>query len=103
MKFKSIGYSDIDDFRKLNSGFVEESKDELVRKIQEKYGINNEAVDLIDDINNDSFGDVVCGNQTSGVITYFMGDSSGIQTAQVINIGSFLWGVSSGDINNDGF
>ena len=51
MKFKSFIDSDIEDFRKLNIGIVKDSKDELVRKIQEKYGINNETVDLIEDIN----------------------------------------------------
>jgi hypothetical protein len=52
MKFKSFIDSDIDDFRKLNIGIVDESKDELVRKIEEKYGIRNETVGLIEDINN---------------------------------------------------
>jgi len=51
MKFKSFIDSDIDDFRKLNIGIVEDSKEELVRKIQEKYGIKNDVVELIDDIN----------------------------------------------------
>lgn len=51
MKFKSFIDSDIDDFRKLNIGIVENSKEELVRKIQEKYGIKNEVVEIIDDIN----------------------------------------------------
>ena len=41
MKFKSFIDSDIEDFRKLNIGIVESSKEELVRKIQEKYGIRN--------------------------------------------------------------
>jgi len=52
MKFKSFIDSDIKDFRKLNVGIVNDSKDELVRKIQEKYGIKNETIELIDDINN---------------------------------------------------
>ena len=52
MKFKSFIDSDIEDFRKLNIGIVKESKDELVRKIEEKYGIRNETVGLIEDINN---------------------------------------------------
>lgn len=52
MKFKSFIDSDIEDFRKLNIGIVNDSKEELVRKIEEKYGIRNETVDLIDDINN---------------------------------------------------
>jgi hypothetical protein len=49
--FKSFIDSDIEDFRKLNIGIVEKSKDDLVRKIEEKYGIHNETVELIDDIN----------------------------------------------------
>lgn len=51
MKFKSFIDSDIEDFRKLNIGIVNNSKEELVRKIQEKYGIKNEVVGIIDDIN----------------------------------------------------
>jgi hypothetical protein len=51
MKFKSFIDSDIADFRKLNVGIVENSKEELVRKIQEKYGIKNEVIEIIDDIN----------------------------------------------------
>jgi len=51
MKFKSFIDSDIEDFRKLNISIVEDSKDELVRKIQEKYGIKNEVVGIMDDIN----------------------------------------------------
>jgi hypothetical protein len=51
MKFKSFIDSDIDDFRKLNIGIVKHSKEELVRKIQDKYGIKNEVVEIIDDIN----------------------------------------------------
>lgn len=51
MKFKSFIDSDIEDFRKLNIGIVKDSKDELVRKIEEKYGIRNETVDLIEDVN----------------------------------------------------
>ena len=51
MKFKNFIDTDIEEFRKLNIGIVEESKDELVRKIEEKYGIRNEAVDLINDLN----------------------------------------------------
>ena len=51
MKFKSFIDSDIDDFRNLNIGIVRNSKEELVRKIEEKYGIKNELVGLIDDIN----------------------------------------------------
>jgi hypothetical protein len=44
MKFKSFIDSDIEDFRKLNIGIVENSKDDLVRKIEEKYGIKNEVL-----------------------------------------------------------
>lgn len=51
MKFKSFIDSDIEDFRKLNINIVEDSKEELVRKIEEKYGIKNEAVGIMDDIN----------------------------------------------------
>lgn len=51
MKFKSFVDSDIEDFRKLNIAIVDYSKDELVRKIQEKYGIKNEVVRIMDDIN----------------------------------------------------
>lgn len=51
MKFKSFIDSDIEDFRKLNIGIVEDSKEELVRKIEEKYGIRNEVVGIMDEIN----------------------------------------------------
>lgn len=51
MKFKSFIDSDINDFRKLNVGIVEDSKEELVRKIEEKYGIKNEVVDTMNEIN----------------------------------------------------
>lgn len=51
MKLKNFLDSDIEDFRKLNIGIVEDSKEELVRKIEEKYGIRNETVGLIDDLN----------------------------------------------------
>ena len=51
MKLKNFLDSDIEDFRKLNIGIVDDSRDELVRKIEEKFDIRNETVDLIDDIN----------------------------------------------------
>ena len=51
MKFKSFINSDIEDFKKLNIGIVKNSKEELVFKIQEKYGIKNEVIGIIDDIN----------------------------------------------------
>lgn len=51
MKFKSFIDSDIEDFRKLNIGIVDESREELVRKIEEKYGIKNDFIGLLDDIN----------------------------------------------------
>jgi hypothetical protein len=51
MKFKSFIDSDIEDFRKLNVGIVRKSKDELVRKIEEKYNIKNEFMELLEDIN----------------------------------------------------
>jgi hypothetical protein len=50
-KFKNFIDSDIEDFRKLNVGIVDESREELVRKIEEKYGIRNETVDLLNDLN----------------------------------------------------
>jgi len=51
MKFKSFIDSDIEDFRKLNISIVDKSKDDLVSKIQEKYGIKNEVVEIMNDIN----------------------------------------------------
>ena len=51
MKFKSFIDSDIEDFRKLNISIVDESRDDLVRKIEEKYGIKNEVIGIMDDIN----------------------------------------------------
>jgi uncharacterized UPF0160 family protein len=51
MKFKSFIDSDINDFRKLNVGIVKNSKEDLVRKIQEKFNIKNEVMELLDDIN----------------------------------------------------
>lgn len=51
MKFKSFIDSDIEDFRKLNISIVDNSKDELVRKIEEKYGIKNEVIGIMDEIN----------------------------------------------------
>jgi len=51
MKFKSFIDSEIEDFRKLNIGIVKKSKDELVRKIEEKYGIKNDTINIINDIN----------------------------------------------------
>jgi len=50
-KFKNFIDSDIEDFRKLNIGIVDESRDDLVRKIEEKYGLRNESVDLLNDLN----------------------------------------------------
>ncbi len=50
MKFKSFIDSDIEDFRKLNIGIVDSSKEELVRKIEEKYGVPNNVVSLMNDI-----------------------------------------------------
>lgn len=51
MKFKSFIDSDIEDFRKLNVGIVNDSKDELVRKIQEKFNIKNGVIEIMDDLN----------------------------------------------------
>jgi hypothetical protein len=51
MKFKSFIDSDIEDFRKLNISIVDESKEDLVRKIEEKYGIKNEVIGIMNDIN----------------------------------------------------
>jgi len=50
-KFKNFIDTDIEEFRKLNVGIVKDSEDELVRKIEKKFGLRNETVDLIDDIN----------------------------------------------------
>jgi len=50
-KFKNFIDSDIEDFRKLNVGIVDESRDDLVRKIEEKFGLRNESVDLLHDLN----------------------------------------------------
>jgi hypothetical protein len=51
LKFKSFIDSDIEDFRKLNISIVEKSRDDLVDKIEKKYGIKNEVIGIIDDIN----------------------------------------------------
>lgn len=51
MKFKNFVDHDIEDFRKLNVGIVKESEAELVRKIEEKYGLRNNAVGLIKELN----------------------------------------------------
>lgn len=51
MKFKSFIDSDIEDFRKLNIGIVKKSKEELFHKIEEKYGIKNEVIEIINDVN----------------------------------------------------
>ena len=51
MKFKSFIDTDIEEFRKLNIGIVKDSEDELVRRIEEKFDLRNETVDLINDIN----------------------------------------------------
>lgn len=51
MKFKSFINSDIEDFRKLNIGIVKNSKEELVRKIQEKYGIDGSIIETINKLN----------------------------------------------------
>lgn len=51
MNFKSFIDSDIEDFRKLNISIVKKSKDDLVKKIEEKYNIKNETIQIIDDIN----------------------------------------------------
>lgn len=50
-KFKNFIDNDIEEFRKLNVGIVEKYEDELVRKIEEKYGIRNEVAELINDLN----------------------------------------------------
>jgi len=50
-KFKDFIDNDIEEFRKLNIGIVEESKDELVRKIEKKYGLKNDSMKLINDLN----------------------------------------------------
>jgi hypothetical protein len=51
MKFKSFVDHDIEDFRKLNVGIVKKSEAELVRKIEEKYNLRNDAVGLIRELN----------------------------------------------------
>jgi len=51
MKFKHFVDHDIEDFRKLNVGIVKESEAELVHKIEEKYGLSNNAVGLIKELN----------------------------------------------------
>lgn len=68
MKFKSFIDSDIEDFRKLNIGIVDDSKEELVRKIEEKYGIKNEVVGIMDDIN------VLLGRKTKVGFTFETSD-----------------------------
>lgn len=50
-KFKDFIDNDIEEFRKLNIGILEESKDELVSKIEKKYGLRNDSMELINDIN----------------------------------------------------
>jgi len=60
MKFKSFIDSDIEDFRKLNVGIVKKSKDGLVRKIEEKFNIKNDVIELLDDIN------ILLGNKKVG-------------------------------------
>jgi hypothetical protein len=49
-KFKDF-IDEIEEFRKLNIGIVKESKDELVRKIENKYGLRNDSMKLINDLN----------------------------------------------------
>ena len=51
MKFKNYVDCDIEEFRKLNVGLIKESEDELVRKVEEKYNLRNEAVGLITELN----------------------------------------------------
>ena len=51
MKFKKFVDHDLEDFRKLNVGIVKKSEAELVRKIEEKYNLRNEAVVLINELN----------------------------------------------------
>ena len=51
MKFKNFVDHDIEEFRKLNVGIIEKSEEELVRKIEEKYGIRNETITLISELN----------------------------------------------------
>ena len=51
MKFKNFVDHDIEEFRKLNVGIIKESEAELVRKIEEKYGLRNNAVGLIKELN----------------------------------------------------
>jgi uncharacterized protein YjcR len=51
MKFKSFIDKDIEEFRRLNIGIVEKSEDEVVRKIEEKYGLQNSTANLINSLN----------------------------------------------------
>ena len=51
MKFKNFVDHDLEEFRKLNVGLIEKSEEELVRKIEEKYGIRNEAMSIITELN----------------------------------------------------
>lgn len=51
MDFEKYLDKDIEDFRKLNIGIIKNSKDELVRKVKERYRIDDEVVELLEDIN----------------------------------------------------
>lgn len=51
MKFKNYVDYDIEEFRKLNVGLIKKSEDELVRKVEEKYNLRNNAVGLITELN----------------------------------------------------
>ena len=50
-KFKDYLDKDIEEFRKLNVGIIEDSKDELVRKIEEKFELPNDTMELINSLN----------------------------------------------------
>ncbi len=51
MDFKKFIDSDIEDFRKLNISIAKKSNVDLVSKIEKKYGIKNEVIDLMEEIN----------------------------------------------------
>lgn len=51
MKLKGYIDKDIKKFRRLNISISDKSEDEVVRKIEEKFGIRNETINLVDDLN----------------------------------------------------
>jgi hypothetical protein len=52
MKFKNYLNKDVESFRKLNVSIItDNSEEELVHKIEKKYGLKNEVIDLIENMN----------------------------------------------------